>query len=99
MRRSMMISGLVLAGMAVAGAAQAAEVKVRDAVARVVVVPEDRQDIRVDILSTNPSLPLQVRTDGDNVIVDGDLDRDIRSCRTPGRAALSHGRRGRGRGL
>lgn len=84
MRRSMTISGLALAGLAVAGAAQAAEVHVRDAVARVVVVPEDRQDIRVDILSTNPSLPLQVRSDGADVIVDGDLDRAIRSCRTRG---------------
>jgi len=84
MRRSMMISGLALASLAVAGATQAAEVEVRDAVARVVVVPEARQDIRVDILSTNPSLPLQVRTDGDDVVVDGDLDRDIRSCRTRG---------------
>ncbi|MDP1618020.1 GIN domain-containing protein [Phenylobacterium sp.] len=84
MRRSMMISGLALAGLAMAGAAQAAQVSVKDAVARVVIVPEDRQDIRVDILHANPSLPLQVRTQDAEVIVDGDLDRNIRSCRTRG---------------
>lgn len=64
-----------------AGAAQAASVEIKDAVARVTVVPENRNDIRVEILRTNGQLPLQVRTMGDRTIVDGDLDRKIRSCR------------------
>nr|MBP7650618.1 hypothetical protein [Phenylobacterium sp.] len=46
----------------IAGAANAASVEVKDAVARVVVIPESRQDIKVEFLTTNPSLPLQVRS-------------------------------------
>lgn len=84
MRRSTTIMGVAVALAAVAGAAQAAEVEVRDAVARVVVIPEARQDVRVEFVSTNPSLPLRVQTRGDKVFVDGNLDREIRSCRTRG---------------
>jgi hypothetical protein len=64
----------------VAGAANAATVEVKDAVARVVVIPEDRQDIKVEFLTTNPSLPLQVRSQGGKTIVDGNLDRKIKNC-------------------
>ena len=64
----------------IAGAANAASVEVKDAVARVVVIPESRQDIKVEFLTTNPSLPLQVRSMGDKTIVDGNLDRKIKNC-------------------
>lgn len=60
--------------------AQAATIELKDAVARVIVVPEDRADIKVEIISANPRLPLTVRTAGDRTIVDGDLDRKIRNC-------------------
>jgi hypothetical protein len=63
-------------------AAEAApRVEIQDAVARVTVVPEDRSDIRIEILRPNPRLPLTVRTAGDRTIVDGKLDRRIRDCR------------------
>lgn len=78
MRVHTLIAGLGLA--LVAGAAQAASVEVTDAVARVTVIPENRSDIKVEIVRSNPNLPLQVRTLGGKVIVDGDLDRRIRSC-------------------
>ena len=84
MRRSKMILALAAAAAALTGAAQAAEVEVRDAVARVVVIPEARTDVKVEFVSTNPSLPLRVMTRGAKVFVDGDLDRDIRACRTRG---------------
>lgn len=71
----------------IAGAANAATVEVKDAVARVVVIPENRQDIKVEFLTTNPSLPLQVRSMGGKTIVDGDLDRKIRSCHSEGSTA------------
>jgi hypothetical protein len=81
MRLPMIIAslGMVFA----AGVAQAAtpEVEIKDAVARVTVIPEDRSDIKVEFLSTHPKLPLQVRTSGGKVIVDGSLDRKIRSCK------------------
>ena len=70
-----------------AGAAQAASIEVKDAVARVTVVPENRSDIKVEIISPNAKLPLSIRTLGDRTIVDGDLDRKIRSCRGSGERA------------
>jgi hypothetical protein len=63
-----------------AGSAQAASVEIRDAVARITVVPEDRADIKVDIVKAHPGLPLTIRTMGDRIIVDGDLRRRIRDC-------------------
>ncbi|MBL8552710.1 MAG: hypothetical protein JNL41_00425, partial [Phenylobacterium sp.] len=63
-----------LGALAAAGPAQAASVEIKDAVARVTVVPEDRADIKVDIVRPHPRLPLTVRTLGDRTIVDGDLD-------------------------
>ncbi len=68
------------AALAAGGAAQAASVEVKDAVARVTVIPENRSDVKVEILHANPKLPLQVRTLGGRTIVDGDLDRKIRNC-------------------
>lgn len=65
-----------------AGSAQAASVEIKDAVARITVVPEDRADIKVDVVKSHPSLPLTVRTFGDRTIVDGDLRRRIRDCNT-----------------
>src|SRR5215213_2307985 len=64
-----------------AGAAQAASVEIKDAVARVTVIPENRSDIKVEIVRPNSRLPIQVRTLGGRTIVDGDLDRKIRNCR------------------
>lgn len=80
-----LLVALAATGLAMAaGGAQAASVEVKDAVARVVVIPEARSDIKVEFLTSNPSLPLKVRTLGDRVIVDGDLDRRIRSCHSNG---------------
>lgn len=62
------------------GTAQAASVEIKDAVARVVIIPEARSDVRVEILAANPSLPLKVRTVAGKTIVDGDLDRRIKAC-------------------
>ncbi|MGA0606818.1 GIN domain-containing protein [Phenylobacterium sp. VNQ135] len=72
------------AAISLAGAANAASVEVKDAVARVTVIPENRGDIKVEIIQPNARLPLQVRSMGDRVIVDGDLDRRIRNCRGSG---------------
>ena len=63
-----------------ASAAQAASVEITDAVARVTVIPSDRSDIKVEIVSPNAQLPLTVRTMGDRTIIDGGLDRRIRGC-------------------
>jgi len=76
-------STLAVATLA-AGAASAASVEVKDAVARVTVVPENRSDIKVEVIQANPRLPLVVREFGGRTIVDGDLRRRIRNCRGRG---------------
>ncbi len=70
--RGAMTTGLALAAIAgVAGAAPG--VQIRNAVARVVVVPEARSDVAVSILKTNRRLPLRIRKVGNSVVVDGDI--------------------------
>jgi hypothetical protein len=85
----MRLQTILLAAVAAlsAGAAQAASVEVKDAVARVTVVPEDRRDIKVEVIAQNAKLPLSVRTLAGRTIVDGDLDRKIRNCRGSGERA------------
>lgn len=81
--RAVLAFSAAVAALLGATAAQAASVQIKDAVARVVVIPEDRGDVKVEFLTTNPGLPLTVRTDGDKTIVDGDLGHNaIRNCRT-----------------
>ena len=60
----------------VAAPASAAEVEIRNAVARVVVIVEDRQDIGVEVTQGQTRLPaIQVRRDGNDVKIDGGLRR------------------------
>jgi len=79
MRLSLMLIAAT-AACAVAGAASAASVEVKDAVARVTVIPENREDVKVEFLSTNPRLPMQLRSFGGKTIVDGGLGRRIHNC-------------------
>lgn len=80
-----LLAALAATGLAMAaGGAHAASVEVKDAVARVVVIPEARSDIKVEFLASNARLPLTVRSLGGRVIVDGDLGRRIRSCHSNG---------------
>ena len=78
MRTVLMIAAATAA--LAAGAASAASVEVKDAVARVTVIPENRTDIKVEIVSANPRLPLEVRTFAGQTIVDGGLGHRIRDC-------------------
>jgi len=63
-----------------AGAAQAASVELRDVVARVTVIPEARDDIRVEVLKANPRLPLTVKASRGRTVVDGKLHWDVGAC-------------------
>jgi hypothetical protein len=65
-----------------AGSARAASVELRDAVARITVIPEARSNVSVEFLRENPRLPLRQRTLGGKLILDGRLDRKIRGCRS-----------------
>jgi hypothetical protein len=80
----MLVAAAAAAAAMAAGAAQAASVEVKDAVARVTVIPEARSDIKVEFVTTNPRLPLEVRSLGGRTIVDGRLGHRIRDCRGHG---------------
>lgn len=82
--RLFLMLGAAAVALGTASAADAASVEVKDAVARVTVVPENRSDIKVEFLSTNPRLPLTIREFAGRVIVDGGLGRRIHNCRGSG---------------
>ena len=79
MRRSIALVAATVV-LATAGAASAATVEIRDAVARVTVIPEDRSDVKVEFLTTNRDLPLTVRMMGADAIIDGGFDHRITGC-------------------
>ncbi|KRA57195.1 hypothetical protein ASD89_05695 [Caulobacter sp. Root656] len=84
MRALLLLTTVAAAALGFAGAAAAdPSVKIKDAVARVVVVPEARGDVKVEFLTTNKSLPLDIRKNGSDVTVDGGLRRNrINGCNT-----------------
>jgi hypothetical protein len=84
MRLAIAIAAAATALVAASAASAAPSVEIRDAVARVTVVPEDRADIKVEMLTNNAALPLRVRTMGSQTIVDGNLEHRIRDCHTRG---------------
>lgn len=79
----------LLLGAAVAGPAAAAPavaaLEIKDAVAQVTVIPEDRPDLRIEILTQNRALPLKLKTMRSRTVIDGGLDgKKIRICRGRG---------------
>jgi hypothetical protein len=83
MRIALLFAAAAAATLA-ASAANAASVEVKNAVARVTVIPEARSDIKVEIVQANGKLPIEVRTFAGQTIVDGGLRRRIRDCRGRG---------------
>jgi hypothetical protein len=84
MRLAITIAAAVAALAAAGAAAAAPSVEIRDAVVRVTVIPEDRPDVKVEILTTNPGLPLQIRTEGTTTVISGGLAHRIYDCHTRG---------------
>jgi hypothetical protein len=83
--RAFLTVGVAAAALLAAGAAQAKDhaVEIKDAVVRVVIIPEARADVKVEVLTTNPGLPLVVRMEGGKTVIDGDLRMNaIGNCRT-----------------
>ena len=89
MRFSLMLLAAATA-LSAASVANAASVEVKDAVARVTVIPENRTDVKVEFIATNPKLPMQLRSFGGRTIVDGNLDRRIRACHGVAERASVH---------
>jgi hypothetical protein len=75
-----------LAGTALAEPA----VDIRDAAVRVTVIPEARQDVQVQVVTTNAALPLVVRNELGHVIVEGHLRHRIWGCTTMFGKAVVH---------
>lgn len=73
--------GLIAAVGAAPGVRAAPATQIQDAVARVVVVPEARPDVKVEILKANPRFPLRVWRFAGRTHIDGGLDHRIRGCR------------------
>jgi hypothetical protein len=84
MRLAIAIAAAATALGAAGAAAAAPSVEVRDAVVRVTVTPEDRADVKVEMLTTNAALPLEVRTEGSRTVISGGLSHRITDCRTRG---------------
>jgi hypothetical protein len=84
MRALIAATAAAVAILGLAGAARAApSVEIKDAVARVTVIPENRSDVKVEMLSTNSDLPIKVEVRGDRTIIDGGLRWNrIRDCRS-----------------
>ena len=81
MRKLQVLTIAAAAALACAGAATAApSLQIRDAAVRVVVIPEARADVKVDVIKTNPNLPLYIGQEGDTVIVDGRLPKWFAGC-------------------
>jgi hypothetical protein len=80
--RALLLLTAAAASLGFAGTAAAdPSVNIKDAVARVVVIPEARGDVKVEFLTTNKSLPLEIRQKGSTTVVDGDLRRNrINGC-------------------
>ena len=74
--------GAATAALFAAGAANAQEARIEDAVARVIVIVEDRSDIGVEITpGASGVLPLTLERRGADVVIRGDVDqRDLRNC-------------------
>lgn len=81
-RFALAATGLLFAATT-GSSAMAQSVEINDAVARVIVIVEDRRDVAVEIEPGHADLPaLQVRRSGQRIIVDGGLRRQVRSCRS-----------------
>jgi len=91
MKSALILSAALLSTTALAGTAQAQDVQIENAVARVIVLVEDRADVAVEIERGRADLPVPtVRQRGDRIEVDGNLPRRaIRNCHVPG---AIHGR-------
>jgi hypothetical protein len=74
-------AALFTGAMGLPATGHAASMEIRDAVARVTVIPESRADVKVEVIAANPRLPITIRVRGDRTTIDGGLGRRIRQCR------------------
>ena len=80
MRRLVSTVSLTLMLGAAGAAAAAPSAEVREAAARVTVIPEARSDVAVFLVKANPRLPIWISKVGDKVLVRGNVRHMITSC-------------------
>jgi hypothetical protein len=81
MRAILILGAAAAALVGTATSASASPIaQIRNAAARVVVLPENRSDVKFEFLTVNQSLPIELRTEGDKVIADGGLKHRIHGC-------------------
>ncbi|WP_269713722.1 GIN domain-containing protein [Caulobacter sp. NIBR2454] len=73
MRTLIALGAAGVALMAATAAAAAPSVEIEHAAARVVVIPEDRSDVKVEVTKHHPKLAIKIERHGDKVTVDGGL--------------------------
>jgi hypothetical protein len=79
--RVRVIGGALAACLGACGAARAApSLQIRGAAARVVVIPETRDDILVTVLEAKAPFPLKVTRFGEAVYIDGDVAHHVSGC-------------------
>jgi hypothetical protein len=87
LRIALLVAAIAGFGRLAASAAPPA-VEIKDAVAQVTVIPEERSDIRVEFVSENRRLPLKVKVGRTRTVVDGGLgSQKIRGCSGSGQSA------------
>lgn len=85
MRAALALAFALAAGCALAGPALAApKLIIRHAAMNVVIEPEPRRDIAVDVYRPNARLPLRVTHRGADTVIDGDLPSFFTSCHGSG---------------
>ena len=90
MRASLLVGAAVAA---VGGTAQAQDVMFDGVIARVVVIPESRADVAVDVRPGGAALPIRVRREGARTVLEGGLEVD--RCRGDGAGRTVRIRNGR----
>jgi hypothetical protein len=80
MRRLLGALAAASVGCTASAAAAAPSVQINDAAVRVVVLPEPRSDIRVEVVRGNPRLPLRIWSFLGRTYIDGGLAHRLRGC-------------------
>ncbi|CAN7289030.1 DUF2807 domain-containing protein [Phenylobacterium sp. LjRoot219] len=84
-----LLAGAVASLAAAQAAAAATALEIKDAVAQLTIIPEDRADVRVEVIAGHPRLPLKLKDGRGRIVIDGGLDGGrIRSCSGDGATAL-----------
>ena len=80
MRAILALAAMAGAALAAGQVAAAPSVEIRRAVARVTIIPENRPDVAITVIRTNPRLPLRISRIGADLVVDGGVGMGLRGC-------------------